>query len=209
MNQNMPPQYNYPVPAGVIEETLEVKKSRFIARVLRVTDRSEAMAALEQAKNDYPDARHHCWAYQIGSPHSPSLVAMADDGEPGGTAGKPILNVMAHKDVGDVMTIVIRYFGGIKLGAGGLVRAYSRATQQAYEKLETVIHAIKKTVTVSCDFADEQAIRHWFDTHTGSVEDVSYQEAVAVTCRIDQADLEAFKRFLNTLNDASCIDSPD
>ncbi len=119
----------YPTPAQFIETETEVKKSRFIARATKVTDRQSAIAFVEQAKQDYPGARHHCWAYLLGNPASASSAAANDAGEPSGTAGKPILNVIQHKGVGDVIVVVIRYFGGIKLGAGGLVRAYSGAAE--------------------------------------------------------------------------------
>lgn len=120
---------DYPIPAGFLERETEIKKSRFIARVAPVSSRDEVKAWLEQARNDHPDARHICWAYQIGRPGAAAEAAMNDDGEPSGTAGKPILSVIQHKDLGDVLVMVIRYFGGIKLGAGGLVRAYAGATE--------------------------------------------------------------------------------
>ena len=128
------------------------------------------MAALAQARSDYPDARHHCWAYQIGSPKSPSTAAMSDDGEPSGTAGKPILNVIQHKDIGDLMIIVIRYFGGIKLGAGGLVRAYSAAAQQVIDTIELKEKKFLKRFNIKGDYALEQPLRHWLNSHEGLME---------------------------------------
>ncbi|MCW8886021.1 MAG: YigZ family protein [Motiliproteus sp.] len=112
----------YSVPQQRIEVETEIKKSRFIAWADRAENRDQAMAVLSEARNRYPDARHHCWAYLIGNPAQPKTQAMSDDGEPSGTAGKPILNVLQHNEIGDVMIVVSRYFGGIKLGAGGLVR---------------------------------------------------------------------------------------
>lgn len=192
----------YAIPKGSNEVCYEIKKSRFIARVSYVTSRDEAMQALTQAKLDYPDARHHCWAYQIGPPHSPSLAAMSDDGEPSGTAGKPILNVIQHKGIGDTMVIVIRYFGGIKLGAGGLVRAYSQSVQQAYETMETTLRIELESYLVHCDFADEQAIRHWLGKHEGEVTDTRYQHAVILNISLDEQYLSEFKAFLNALKNA-------
>lgn len=110
---------DYPVPAGYLERETDIKKSRFIARVAPVVSRDEVKEWLEKAHQDHPDARHICWAYQIGRPGSAAEAGMNDDGEPSGTAGKPILSVIQHKDMGDVLVMVIRYFGGIKLGAGG------------------------------------------------------------------------------------------
>lgn len=196
---------SYLVPKDCIETTYEIKKSRFIARLFSVTDRDQAMLALAQAKRDYPDARHHCWAYQIGPPHSPSLAAMSDDGEPAGTAGKPILNVIQHKDIGDAMIIVIRYFGGIKLGAGGLVRAYSQAAQQAYDEGETELKVELDEFQIQCDFSDEQAIRHWLFQHQGEVIGTEYQQAVTMKIAIDDRHLSDLSAYLHALKSASLI----
>ena len=103
------------VDEAVFEE--EIKKSRFIAKAAGVSGVEEALAFLERIRE--PRATHHCWAYKIGQSHR-----FSDDGEPGGTAGKPILNAIEKKDIDGVMVVVVRYFGGVRLGAGGLVRAY-------------------------------------------------------------------------------------
>jgi uncharacterized YigZ family protein len=196
---------SYSVPKGNIETTYEVKKSRFITRLFSVNNREQAMEALAQARTDYPDARHHCWAYQIGPPTSPSLAAMSDDGEPSGTAGKPILNVIQHKDIGDAMVIVIRYFGGIKLGAGGLVRAYSQAAQQAYDEGKTELRVELDEFKLQCDFAEEQAIRHWLAQHKGEIINTDYQQAVLMTIAIDDSQLQELSAFLASLKGAELL----
>jgi len=150
----------YPVPAKQVETLYEIKKSKFIACAGFANSRESAMALLDSVKQRYPDARHHCWAYVFGNPNSPSSAAMADDGEPSGTAGKPILNVLQHKDIGDIMIIVTRYFGGIKLGASGLVRAYSAAAQQAIDALEVRQEIKLEPLSVDIDFKHEQFVRH-------------------------------------------------
>jgi len=190
---------SYAVPDGATEVIYEIKKSRFIARLCFAQDREQAKAMLEQAKQDFPDARHHCWAYLIGPPSQPTFAAMSDDGEPSGTAGKPILNVMQHKPVGDAMLIVIRYFGGIKLGAGGLVRAYSQAAQQAYDAANTRLHIELHEYLLVCDFADEQSARHWLNLHDGIVLDANYGQEVSLTIALDDQRLPELKRFLGAL----------
>ncbi len=150
----------YAVPVGVGLAEYEIKKSRFHARVALAGSRDQALEVLQAARQAWPDARHHCWAYVIGNPHSPTAVASSDDGEPGGTAGRPILNVLQHKQVGDIMLVVSRYFGGVKLGAGGLVRAYSQAAQAAME----------------------QPLRHWLQQHDGEVLEVDYSDVIL--CRV-------------------------
>ena len=186
---------SYPIPKQFHTCEIEIKKSRFIAWADSVADRSQAMAFLQRARDAYPDARHHCWAYQVGNPKSPANAAMSDDGEPSGTAGKPILNVLQHKDVGDVMVIIIRYFGGIKLGAGGLVRAYSGAAEKVMSELpiQTRIAMAEKTLTV--DFAKEQLVRHWLGLHDGDVVDINYGQQVTLTVSLPEEHLDAFAEF--------------
>ncbi|TNE77839.1 MAG: YigZ family protein, partial [Gammaproteobacteria bacterium] len=165
---------DYPVPAGYLERETEVKKSRFIARVVPVGSREEVKTWVEKAHREHPDARHVCWGYQIGRPGSAAEAAMNDDGEPSGTAGKPILNVIQHKDMGDVLVIVIRYFGGIKLGAGGLVRAYAGAAESVLSAVERVVQQPVVETVVTMSFADEQPVRHWCEVHGAVVESVDY-----------------------------------
>ena len=150
----------YAVPAELFEHEVQLKRSRFIARVVHVQDREEVNAAVARARRDYPDARHHCWAYILGAPQDARNAGMNDDGEPAGTAGKPILNVLQHGLVGDVLVIVIRYFGGVKLGAGGLVRAYSGVTQQALDLLPCVTPIATSRCQLRAAFSDEQPLRH-------------------------------------------------
>ncbi len=176
--------HSYPVPAAQSVAEITIKKSRFIARAAFANDREQALALLAQAREEFPDARHHCWAYLLGPPGSPRSQAFSDDGEPGGTAGKPILNVLQHKDVGDVMLIVIRYFGGIKLGAGGLVRAYGQAAQASMATLNCRQQQARVTVTAQCDFAQEQPIRHWLACNDGQVLSVDYTERVNILISI-------------------------
>ncbi|MDV2077860.1 YigZ family protein [Marinobacter xestospongiae] len=175
---------DYPIPAGFLERETEIKKSRFIARVAPVTSRDDVRGWLEQAHRDHPDARHICWAYQIGRPGSAAEAAMNDDGEPSGTAGKPILNVIQHKDMGDVLVIVIRYFGGIKLGAGGLVRAYAGAAESVLSQVERVIQPALESVTITMGFADEQPLRHWCDQHQALIDDMLYGSGVEARVRV-------------------------
>ncbi len=155
-----------------------MKKSRFIAYASRASNREQALQQLDGLKLKYPDARHHCWAYLLGNPHSPLSAAMSDDGEPSGTAGKPILNVLQHKQVGDIMLVVVRYFGGIKLGAGGLVRAYSSATQQLMAQLQTLEQITYAEGNVQCHFSQEQPLRHWLGLHSGQLTELHYSTVV-------------------------------
>jgi putative IMPACT (imprinted ancient) family translation regulator len=121
---------------------------------------------------------------------------MSDDGEPSGTAGKPIFNVLQHKDVGDVMVIIIRYFGGIKLGAGGLVRAYSGATEKVMSELPIEQNKVEIEKTIHIDFSKEQLLRHWLSQNNGRVVTVEYQQDVKLTVAIEQQSIAAFAPFV-------------
>lgn len=186
---------DYPVPAGYLEQETEVKKSRFIARVTPVSSRDEVKTLVGQAWRDHPDARHVCWAYQIGRPGSAAEAAMNDDGEPSGTAGKPILSVIQHKDMGDVLVIVIRYFGGIKLGAGGLVRAYAGAAESVLSAVDRVVQQPEIAVNAKLGFADEQPVRHWCEQNSARIEGVDYGAGVAMALAVPEVALEEFRAF--------------
>ena len=190
---------NYPVPSSSCEVCYEIKKSRFIAFATFADTRESAMQRLAEIKQKYPDARHHCWAYQFGNPKSAVSAAMSDDGEPSGTAGKPILNVLQHKNVGDVMIIVTRYFGGIKLGAGGLVRAYSAAAQMAMEVLKTEHQVVREQLELRCGFGQEQPLRHWLSLHDGLVENIEYSDQVAMTIALPSIHRSLFYQYMASI----------
>ncbi|KPP99929.1 YigZ family protein [Marinobacter sp. HL-58] len=186
---------DYPIPAGFLERETIVRKSRFIARIAPVSSRDEVRGWLDQAHEDHPDARHICWAYQIGRPGAAAEAAMNDDGEPSGTAGKPILSVIQHKDMGDVLVMVIRYFGGIKLGAGGLVRAYAGAAESVLSAVDREIQKPMGEVTITMTFADEQPVRHWCDQNGAMVVHVEYGAGVTMTVSLPEEECDALAAF--------------
>lgn len=126
----------YPIPDTAQYRVEDViKKSQFIVTLAHAPSVEEAKAFVSSVKAEFPDATHNCWAYQAGPPGTTAKVGMSDDGEPHGTAGKPMLNVLLHADVGEIAAVVTRYFGGTKLGTGGLVRAYSGMVKLGLETL--------------------------------------------------------------------------
>lgn len=183
----------YKLPAAFLARELVIKKSRFIAWAAPAKSRDEALEVLSEARRVYPDAGHHCWAYVIGDPKSASCAAMNDDGEPSGTAGKPILNVLQHKAIGDVVVVVIRYFGGVKLGAGGLVRAYSGAAEQVLRDTQLVQRKPVAICQVVTDFAHEQQFRHFVNCHEGLIEAVDYSDGVKIQVQVPQIAAEDLK----------------
>lgn len=179
---------------------IEIKKSRFIALARPIQTRAEGMAWLKDIQSNYPDARHHCWAYLLGNPGCASSAGMGDDGEPSGTAGKPILNVLQHKAVGDVMIVVVRYFGGIKLGAGGLTRAYAQATQAVMEVLPVIEKVPRVQLQIQCEFSQEQQLRHWLSQYQGELEQVAYQQQVHFTINLPKSEQSAFCELLQPMH---------
>ena len=179
----------YPVPAGPVDRELLINKSRFITWLRPVASREQAMAVIDQARARYPDASHHCYAYLLGNPAS-AQAAMNDDGEPSGTAGKPIFNVIQHKGMSDVLVVVSRYFGGVKLGAGGLVRAYAAAAEAVLAEVERVESVPQVTCRLEMGFPLEQRLRHWAEQNSAEVLDVHYSQSVAMTLRCPTQSLD-------------------
>ncbi len=175
---------SYSIPAKLHTTELEIKKSCFIALADHVATREEAMEVIRSTKSRFPDAPHYCWAYQLGDPKSAASAAMSDDGEPSGTAGKPILNVLTHKDVGDVIVVVVRYFGGIKLGTGGLIRAYSSVTDKVMNELVCTEAVASVVLELALDFSQEQLVHHWLDSYQGELISVDYSQTVSMKIKI-------------------------
>ncbi|MEN9508346.1 MAG: hypothetical protein RLZZ621_909 [Gemmatimonadota bacterium] len=121
----------YPVPAGRHRIELVIDRSRFLCTVTRAESIADAQQFIRDVSHEFADATHNCWAYVVGAPGSTDRIGMSDDGEPHGTAGRPMLTVLSHSGLGDIAAVVTRYYGGIKLGTGGLVKAYSGAVQEA------------------------------------------------------------------------------
>ena len=172
---------------------LEIKKSEFIAYAYPVNSREQAMFHVEQLREKYPDARHWCWAYIIGDPNNTTSAGFDDDGEPSGTAGRPILNVLQHKSIGNVIIIVVRYFGGIKLGAGGLTRAYAGSAQAAVDQMILQPFVPMTQVQILADFATEAQCRYVVESLEGTIEDVAYSKQVTLTVTIAEVNIETLK----------------
>jgi uncharacterized YigZ family protein len=148
---------SYPIPAGDNKIELEIKRSKFIAYAINATDRQHADAFVKHLKNTNPRANHVCWAYIAGSPESTER-SMSDDGEPSGTAGMPMLKVLQYSGLGDVAVAVVRYFGGIKLGTGGLQRAYSDAVVKVLEDLPLTLKVSRLQLRIEYDYSFQGVI---------------------------------------------------
>ncbi|MGB0734327.1 MAG: YigZ family protein, partial [Pontibacterium sp.] len=129
---------SYPIPKKSTEIEIEIKNSRFIGYAEPTSSIAQAQAVIAARKALHPKANHNCWAFLAGAPNTYENRGCSDDGEPKGTAGQPMLKVLDHSGIGHLCVVVTRYFGGIKLGTGGLVRAYSQCTSQTIEALTLV-----------------------------------------------------------------------
>ena len=179
-----------------VSARLDIKKSEFIAYAYPVTSREQAMFHVEQLRAQYADARHHCWAYIIGDPDNTTSAGFDDDGEPSGTAGRPILNVLQHKSIGNVIIIVVRYFGGIKLGAGGLTRAYAGSAQAAVDGMVLLPYVPMAQVQIIAEFATEAQCRYVVEDLGGHIDDVTYSKQVTLTVTLAEADIDRLKKRL-------------
>ncbi len=184
----------YTILSSPVEFATEEKNSEFLTFLHPVSSREEAMPLIEHYRKKYPDANHVCWAYVIGNTRQPQTQAFSDDGEPSGTAGKPMLHVLTEREVGNCLAIVVRYFGGVKLGAGGLVRAYSGAVSEAvnHAHLTQVMPSIHLCIRV--DFSREAKVRHLINQHHGKILTVNYAAQVTIGISITTSNAESFSK---------------
>lgn len=182
-----------------IAEIIE-KKSRFIAELYPVSSEEEALRILEKVKKRYWDARHHCWAFIIGKEQP--LERCSDDGEPSGTAGKPILEVLRGSALRNVLMVVTRYFGGTLLGTGGLVRAYTSASKEAVESAEIVIKISGYRLKIKTDYTGLGKIQYLLAQRGIEIQDSEYAENVVLTIVIPKEDEQGLIKELTEATNA-------
>ncbi len=141
------------IPADIMTVSEEIKKSRFITYLAPTSGIEAAKSYIQQIRTEHPDARHHCWAFVAGAPSDSQQLGFSDDGEPSGTAGKPILAQLMGSHIGELTAVVVRYYGGIKLGTGGLVKAYGNGVQQALKLLPTTMKVPLTEYQLQCDYS--------------------------------------------------------
>ena len=169
-----------------------LKKSRFIGCVQPMADRASAQATVDALWQQHPGAAHICWALLAGG-HS----AAVDDGEPGGTAGRPMLEVLRHQDLDGVLATVVRYFGGVKLGAGGLVRAYTDTVAQALLTAPKVMLQRMQTLKCQVPYALEGMLRREIEAAGAELLQVQHASLVTLQLRLPEAQAPAFVQHIN------------
>ncbi|WP_440903220.1 YigZ family protein [Catenovulum sp. SX2] len=188
----------YPVPAQFHQVEEVIKNSRFITQIFPVQDSNHAKQIIQQQKAAYPDARHHCSAFVAGAPSNSNEYGFSDDGEPSGTAGKPMLAVLQGSGLGEVLAISIRYFGGVKLGTGGLVKAYAGGVKLALETLPTIEKVIRQEYQLTCEYHQFDQIQYWLKQCDGLIIETNYADNVRLLLALDATNSE---NFANKLKD--------
>jgi len=168
----------YPIPAGESNIELQIKNSRFIGRAAYTPSVGEAKAFIEQVKSEHTGCNHAVYAFAVG--HGASVThGMSDAGEPSGTAGRPALAVVKGSNLGDVTVVIVRYFGGTKLGTGGLVKAYTETTQLALAELPITEKVERRTVYVTVPYHFYEPFKLLVQAHHGQVEAEEFATEVA------------------------------
>ncbi|GAA05399.1 YigZ family protein [Photobacterium leiognathi] len=182
----------YLVPTADVIFEEEIKKSRFITYLAHTPNIEAAKQFVQQIKERHHDARHNCWAFVAGRPTDSMKWGFSDDGEPSGTAGKPILAQLTGSGVGEITAVVTRYYGGIRLGTGGLVKAYGGGVQQALTRLETKQKVITSELELSCEYNQVSLVESLLSEYNGTQLHVDYGNQVTMQIELDSRIVDEF-----------------
>lgn len=181
----------------IVEREIIEKKSRFIAKVVRVNSEEEAAQKLAEIKKEHRDARHNVFAYRIANGNE----RFSDDGEPSGTAGVPILNILRGEKLENILVVVTRYFGGILLGTGGLVRAYSLAAKEAILASEKIEMKLCSEYEILIDYNYYDILNHYINKKKIVVKNTDYNEKITITVIVEKSEEESFLKEITELTD--------
>ena len=176
------------VPTGCGEDEFVEKKSRFIGRVWPVETEEEALAKIAEMKKQHYDATHNCWAYVLKS----GAMRFSDDGEPGGTAGNPMMQVLQKENLFNVVCVVTRYFGGILLGAGGLVRAYTKGAKIAVDAAGKSMKRVWSVLYIPCPYTFYERVKLETEAFGGVIRDTRFGAEVELEILVAQPQAQAF-----------------
>ncbi len=157
-----------------------IRRSRFLAQCAHTPDAATARAFVEQVRRQYPDATHNCWAYAAGAPGNTAQIGSSDDGEPHGTAGRPMLQIVLHSGIGELCVVVSRWFGGVKLGTGGLVRAYQDSVRENLADLPVRQRVPETSLLLTVAYAHLDALRRMLPTYEARLESEDHVEAFQI-----------------------------
>lgn len=177
----------------------EIKRSRFIVSLAHTDSAESAKDFISRIKQEFPDATHNCWAYAVGPPGDTAKVGFSDDGEPQGTAGRPMLHVLLHGKAGEITAVVTRYFGGVKLGAGGLVRAYSGAVAGALEEMPVKEKIIPVKLLLLLDYNHITQLKRLFTRTEVIVDQENFAEQAEFLISLPKEHLETIRLEVSNL----------
>ena len=172
----------YYIPSGPGESEYEEKRSRCLGHLRPVETEEEARLFITEMKKKYHDARHNCWCYRIRG----GAVRYSDDAEPQGTAGLPMLEILQREGIENAVCVVTRYFGGVLLGTGGLLRAYQKAAKGAVEDAGISVVRAWTKMSIVCDYSDYEKIRSELEQQNAVISDTEYGEKVTLTVLVSQ-----------------------
>jgi len=190
-------RYRIPAEQRRVEE--EIKRSRFITTVCHTPTLEAARGLIARVREEYADASHNCWAYVVGPPGSTLEVGMSDDGEPHGTAGKPMLSNLLNSGIGDIGAVVTRYWGGTKLGRGGLVRAYSGGVKRALSELSLREHLVYETLSVSIEYTFVTLFQRMLPEFEVEMTEEAFGAEAVFTLRLPEEHVGAFRKAFGDL----------
>ena len=191
---------SYPIAINHVEEETLVNRSRFICYLRPCESAAQAKEIVKELQVLHPQANHHCYAFITGSVNDSQSYGFSDDGEPSGTAGKPMLNVLQGGGVGQVCAVVVRYFGGVKLGTGGLQRAYGGSVRQALTLLQSEMKIAMVHKSLACQYSQVDDILHLLAQVKGQVIRQDYQQQVTFELAIPFDKLATFKQNIQTMS---------
>jgi uncharacterized YigZ family protein len=195
----------YPIPAARYRVEEEINRSRFITTVAHTPTVEEARAFIQAVRAEFSDASHNCWAYVAGPPGSTAQIGMSDDGEPHGTAGKPMLTVLLHSGIGEICAVVTRYFGGTLLGKGGLVKAYSGGVQLALESMPRSERVSSADVTLVIDYSAITPLQRLLPDYEVAVNGEEYGVDVTYLLTLPLEQLEGFLAAVTELTNGQAL----
>lgn len=169
----------------------EIKKSRFILNIAQIENEDDAQAFLEKIRKQERKATHNVWAYVLGE--NDSVQRYSDDGEPAGTAGVPMLEVIKNNQLHNVAAVVTRYFGGIKLGAGGLIRSYAGTVADGVADIGRVELVVQHEVLIEVAYSQFESLKYWLEQNNYQILDTEYGSTVTLTVGVEATDIEKFE----------------
>ena len=195
---------SYLIPAERVQTEIIIKKSRFITTAQVATSVPEARGVIAGARAEMPDANHHVYAFRVGFGKTVT-EGMSDDGEPKGTSGPPTLAVLRGSGIGDIALVTTRYFGGTKLGTGGLVRAYTESAQEALSMLKTELKVEKRLLGLELPYSLYNIVKRLIATHRGEIQEEEFTAQIMIIVRFTVDDLDPFTEALQERTSAQVL----